>query len=285
MTAQILDGKFAASYIRQTIAAQIKQNIIQGHEPPCLAVILVGSDPASTVYVQHKRKDCKDVGIPSLAYDLPIETTQTELLNLISELNASPAVHGILVQLPLPSHIKTAAILDHIDPHKDVDGFHAYNLGRLAQRRPTLRPCTPYGIITLLEYAKLDIEGLHAVVVGASNIVGRPMALELLLAKCTVTICHRFTRNLIDHVQAADLLIVAVGKRHVVDSRWIKPGAIIVDVGIHRLGDNTIVGDLDFSEAKTKASWITPVPGGVGPMTRAMLLKNTLLAQSYAKAC
>ena len=278
MTAQILDGKAIAADIRQTIAAQIQANTENGQPAPTLAVILVGTNPASTVYVHHKRKDCEDVGITSLAYDLPAETSQAELLAVIDKLNANDSVNGILVQLPLPAQINSEAVLDRIAPHKDVDGFHPYNLGRLAQRRPALRPCTPYGIITLLEHQKLNIEGLDAVVVGASNIVGRPMALELLLAKATVTVCHRFTHNLADHVRRAELLIVATGKRDLVKSEWIKPGAIVVDVGIHRLENQTIVGDLDFATAQLKASWITPVPGGVGPMTRAMLLKNTLQA-------
>ncbi|HVV67871.1 MAG TPA: bifunctional methylenetetrahydrofolate dehydrogenase/methenyltetrahydrofolate cyclohydrolase FolD [Gammaproteobacteria bacterium] len=278
MTAQILDGKALAAEIRQHIAVKIKTRLDQGLRRPCLAVILVGDDPASQVYVHHKRKDCEDVGIVSLAYDLPEDISHNELIALIDQLNANNTVDGILVQLPLPSHINTAEILDRLYPEKDVDGFHACNLGHLVQRRPALRPCTPYGIITLLKHAGIDLAGQHAVVIGASNIVGRPMALEFLLAKCTVTVCHRFTRDLATHVQQADILVVAVGKPGIISSEWIKPGAVVVDVGIHRNAKGTISGDLDFDTAKLRASWITPVPGGVGPMTRAILLENTLFA-------
>jgi methylenetetrahydrofolate dehydrogenase (NADP+)/methenyltetrahydrofolate cyclohydrolase len=278
MTAQILDGKAAAAHIRHTIQTAVQKRQAHGLRPPSLAVILVGSDPASCVYVNAKRKACEEVGIRSIAYDLPPSITQEKLLSCIMALRADDAVDGILVQLPLPPHIDAEAILDAIPAHKDVDGFHPYNLGRLAQRRPGLRSCTPYGVITLLAYAGLSIEGLDAVVVGASNHVGRPMALELLLAKCTVTTCHRFTADLAAHVARADLLVVATGKREVVQSGWIKPGAIVVDIGIHRLPDGRIAGDLDFAEAKERAAWITPVPGGVGPMTIAMLLQNTLYA-------
>lgn len=279
MTANILDGKATASQIRQTIAQTIQHRQQQGLRPPCLAVVLVGENPASQVYVKGKRKACEEVGIRSLNYDLPANTTQTALLQLVDTLSADTGVDGILVQLPLPAHIDADTILDRIPAHKDVDGFHPYNLGRLAQRRPDLRSCTPYGVITLLNHFGLvDLEGLHAVVVGASNHVGRPMALELLLAKCTVTVCHRFTRDLAMHVQNADLLVVAVGKRALIKSEWIKPSAIVIDIGIHRLPDGTITGDLDFATASERAGWITPVPGGVGPMTIAMLLKNTLYA-------
>lgn len=277
MSAHILDGKAAATQIYQTIAASIQQRQQQGLRPPSLAVILVGEDAASQVYVKNKRKACGDVGIRSLAYDLPATTSQQQLLTLIDQLNADNTVDGILVQLPLPAHIDADTILDRIPPDKDVDGFHPYNLGRLVQRQPVLRPCTPLGVITLLEFHGLtDLEGMNAVVVGASNHVGRPMALELLLAKCTVTICHRFTRDLASHVRLADLLIVATGKRGVVDSGWIKPGAIVVDIGMHRNADGSLCGDIDFDSAKLRAAWITPVPGGVGPMTVATLLKNTL---------
>lgn len=278
MTAQILDGKLAAAEMRAAIAEQIRNNLAQGLPRPGLAVILVGTDAASQVYVSHKRKDCESVGITSLAYDLPATTTQKELTALVDQLNADNTVHGILVQIPLPPHINADEILDRIDPRKDVDGFHPYNLGCLAQRRPTLRPCTPYGVITLLEKNGIDPAGMDAVVVGASNIVGRPMALELLLAKSTVTVCHRFTHDLPAQVGRADLLVVAMGNRGILKSEWIKPGAIVVDVGIHRLEDGTIIGDVDFASAKERASWITPVPGGVGPMTRAILLQNTLEA-------
>lgn len=279
MTANILNGKLVASQIRQTISNTVQDRLQQGLRAPSLAVVLVGTDPASQVYVTAKRKACDEVGIRSLAYDLPSTTTQYELLQLIDQLSTDKSVDGILVQLPLPSHINPDIILDRIPADKDVDGFHPYNLGRLAQRRPSLRSCTPYGIITLLAGSGLDdLEGMHAVVVGASNHVGRPMALELLLAKCTVTVCHRFTRDLKTHVEQADLLVVAVGKRDIVQSAWIKPGAIVVDVGIHRLPDGSIIGDLDFEIACQRAAWITPVPGGVGPMTIAILLQNTLSA-------
>lgn len=279
MTARILDGKAASAHIRQSIAQRIVQRNQQGFRPPALAVVLVGEDPASQVYVNAKRKACNDAGITSLAYDLPASTSQQELLDLISELSTNPEVDGILVQLPLPAQINPDDVLDRIPADKDVDGFHPYNLGRLTQRRPHIRPCTPYGVMSLLAHSGLtDLSGLHAVVVGASNHVGRPMALELLLAKCTVTVCHRFTSDLDHHVKQADLLVVATGKRGLIDSHWIKPGAIVVDVGIHRLEDGSLVGDVDFETAKQRAAWISPVPGGVGPMTIATLLSNTLLA-------
>jgi methylenetetrahydrofolate dehydrogenase (NADP+)/methenyltetrahydrofolate cyclohydrolase len=279
MTARILDGKAASAHIRQSIAQRITQRNQQGFRPPALAVVLVGEDAASQVYVNAKRKACNDAGITSLAYDLPASTSQQELLDLISELSTNPEVDGILVQLPLPAHINPDDVLDRIPADKDVDGFHPYNLGRLTQRRPHIRPCTPHGVMSLLAHSGLtDLAGLHAVVVGASNHVGRPMALELLLAKCTVTVCHRFTSDLAHHVKQADLLVVATGKRGLIDSQWIKPGAIVVDVGIHRLEDGSIVGDVDFETAKQRAAWISPVPGGVGPMTIATLLSNTLLA-------
>lgn len=278
MTAKILDGKNIAATLRQDVANAIKQRQAKGLRAPGLAVVLIGQDPASEIYVRSKRRACEEVGIVSSAYDLPANTTQEELLSLIDKLNADPTIDGILIQLPLPKTINEHAILEHIHPDKDVDGFHPYNLGRLAQRRPLLRPCTPYGIIKLLEHTGEDLTGKYAVVVGASNIVGRPMALELLLKKCTVTICHRFTKNLNQIIPSADLLIVAVGKTDLINSDWIKPGAIVVDVGMNRLSDGSVVGDVDFATAKEKASWITPVPGGVGPMTVATLLANTLFA-------
>jgi methylenetetrahydrofolate dehydrogenase (NADP+)/methenyltetrahydrofolate cyclohydrolase len=284
MTAQILDGKAAATQIYQGMTAAIQRRQERGLRAPTLAVILVGTDPASQVYVNAKRRACDTVGIRSLAYDLPATTNQADLLQRIADLSADTSVDGILVQLPLPPHIDAETILDCIPADKDVDGFHPYNLGRLAQRRPSLRSCTPYGVITLLNGAGLNIEGLDAVIVGASNHVGRPMALEFLLAKCTVTVCHRFTHNLESHVQRADLLVVATGKKDVVHSEWIKPGAIVVDIGIHREADGSIRGDLDFDIAKQSAGWITPVPGGVGPMTIATLLQNTLYAaQTFHK--
>lgn len=278
MTAHILDGKQIAASIRQNISEQVAQRLEQGLRAPGLAVILVGSDPASEVYVAHKRKDCEQVGFVSKAYDLPESTSQEELLNLIEQLNNDSEVDGILVQLPLPAHLDSSVLLERIRPEKDVDGFHPFNIGRLAQRMPLLRPCTPKGIITLLEHTQIDLHGLNAVIVGASNIVGRPMALELLLAGCTTTITHRFTNNLEEHVRRADLVVVAVGKPGLVKGEWIKDGAIVIDVGINRTADGRLIGDVEFEVAAQKASWITPVPGGVGPMTRACLLENTLEA-------
>lgn len=278
MAAQLIDGKAVAASIRRKIAASVENHKAAGRRAPSLAVILVGSDPASQVYVAHKRKDCEQVGIVSLAHDLPETTTQAELTALIDRLNADEQVDGILLQLPLPAHLDASPLLERISPHKDVDGFHPYNLGRLAQRMPMLRPCTPKGIMTLLGTTGVDLHGLDAVVVGASNIVGRPMALELLLAGCTTTVTHRFTRNLEEHVRRADLVVVAVGIPGLVKGEWIKPGAIVIDVGINRTVDGTLTGDVGFAAAVERAAWITPVPGGVGPMTRAELLENTLQA-------
>lgn len=278
MTTQILDGKATAAALRQRIKSHVDEQVAQGLRRPGLAVVLVGDNSASAVYVHHKRNDCAEVGFHSAAYDLPANTSEAELLQLVQQLNQDPEIDGILVQLPLPAHIDTNLILEAINPHKDVDGFHPYNLGRLAQKRPLLRPCTPYGIMLLLQQTNLAIKGLHAVVVGASNIVGRPMALELLLAACTVTVCHSATIDLAKHVAAADLLISATGKIGLVDSSWIKPGAIVIDVGMNRDANGKLVGDLEYPTAAARASWITPVPGGVGPMTRACLLQNTLQA-------
>ena len=284
MTAQLIDGKAIAARLRQQIAQRVAERRQQGLRVPGLAVILVGSDPASQVYVAHKRKDCIEVGFESRAYDLPETTRQDELLALIDELNADPAIDGILVQLPLPKHLDASGLLERIRPDKDVDGFHPYNVGRLAQRIPLLRPCTPKGIMALLAETGVDLHGLDAVVVGASNIVGRPMALELLLAGCTVTVTHRFTRNLEEHVKRADLLVVATGITGLVKGDWIKPGAIVIDVGINRQPDGRLLGDIDFQGASERAGWITPVPGGVGPMTRACLLENTLHAADQLHA-
>jgi len=283
MTAQLIDGKQIAADIRQDIAKHVQTRLGQGLRAPGLAVILVGNDPASEVYVAHKRKDCEQVGFQSQAYDLPASTTQAELLDLIDRLNADDSVDGILVQLPLPAHLDSSLLLERISPFKDVDGFHPYNVGRLAQRMPLLRSCTPKGIITLLEHTGVDLHGLDAVVVGASNIVGRPMALELLLAGCTTTITHRFTKDLESHVRRADLVVVAVGIPDLVKGEWIKPGAIVIDVGINRQADGKLVGDVGFDAALERAAWITPVPGGVGPMTRACLLENTLQACEQAE--
>lgn len=278
MTAKIIDGKATAQSIRQQIAKKVSQRQEQGLRAPGLAVILVGDDAASQVYVSHKRKDCEEVGIISKAYDLPSSTQQQELLDLIETLNADNEVDGILVQLPLPEHLKSDEILERISPDKDVDGFHPFNVGRLAQRMPLLRPCTPAGIVTLLENTGEDIRGMHAVIVGASNIVGRPMGLELLLKGCTVTTCHRFTKDLEYHVSQADIVVVAVGRPDIVNGEWVKDGAIVIDVGINRLDSGKLVGDVGYEAAAERASHITPVPGGVGPMTRAKLLENTLYA-------
>ena len=284
MTAQLIDGKAIASSIRQEIAARVSARTEQGLRAPGLAVILVGSDPASQVYVSHKRRDCEEVGFLSQAYDLDADTTQEQLLGLIDELNEDPAIDGILVQLPLPKHLDASALLERIRPDKDVDGFHPFNIGRLAQRMPLMRPCTPKGIMTLLHSTGVDLHGLDAVVVGASNIVGRPMALELLLGGCTVTVTHRFTKDLEAHVRRADLVVVATGIVGLVKGDWIKPGAIVIDVGINRQADGRLVGDVEFEPAAERAGWITPVPGGVGPMTRACLLENTLYAADHLHA-
>ena len=283
MTAQLIDGKQIAADIRKNITQHVQDRLTQGLRAPGLAVILVGSDPASEVYVAHKRKDCEQVGFHSQAYDLPATTTQAELLELIDTLNADDTIDGILVQLPLPAHLDSSLLLERISPYKDVDGFHPYNVGRLAQRMPLLRSCTPKGIMTLLEHTGVDLHGLDAVIVGASNIVGRPMALELLLAGCTTTITHRFTVNLEDHVRRADLVVVAVGIPDLVKGEWIKPGAIVIDVGINRQDNGKLIGDVGFDAALQRAAWITPVPGGVGPMTRACLLENTLQACEQEK--
>lgn len=272
----IIDGKSIASNLRQSIKQRVDNRKTKGLPRPGLAVVLVGSDPASQVYVGSKRKACEEVGFQSWAYDLPADTEQQTLLDLINGLNNNDEVNGILVQLPLPNHIDPETIIESIHPDKDVDGFHPYNVGRLALRQPVLRPCTPRGIMTLLESCVADFHGKEAVIVGASNIVGRPMGLELLLAGCTVTICHRFTANLAKHVAEADILVVAVGKLGIVNSEWIKPGAVVIDVGMNRNEQGKLVGDIDFPVANERASWITPVPGGVGPMTVATLLENTV---------
>jgi len=281
MTAQLIDGKAIAASLRQQIAQRVAERRQQGLRAPGLAVILVGSDPASQVYVSHKRKDCEEVGFVSQAYDLPATTGQAELMALIDRLNDEPSIDGILVQLPLPEHLDASLLLERIRPDKDVDGFHPYNIGRLAQRMPLLRPCTPKGIMTLLQSTGADLYGMHAVVVGASNIVGRPMAMELLLAGCTVTVTHRFTKDLPMHVGQADIVVVAAGKPGLVHGEWIKPGAIVIDVGINRQTDGKLIGDVVYETALPRAGWITPVPGGVGPMTRACLLENTLHAAEH----
>lgn len=278
MSAQIINGRAIADKLLAQLRHAVDSHTSHGERPPGLAVILVGDHPASAIYVRNKRRACEATGIHSLAYDLPASTTQDELLKLIAQLNADAKIDGILVQLPLPAHIAERAVIECIDPNKDVDGFHPYNVGRLVQRIPTLRPCTPYGAMTLIKSTGIDLVGKNAVVVGASNIVGRPMALELLLAGCTVTVTHSATVSLAQHVGAAEILVVAVGKPRMIPGEWIRPGAIVIDVGINRLADGKICGDVDFESACQRAAWITPVPGGVGPMTIATLLQNTLLS-------
>ncbi|KMK50583.1 methenyltetrahydrofolate cyclohydrolase [[Actinobacillus] muris] len=277
MSAQIISGSQLASQIKADVAAQITRFGEQGQRAPGLAVILVGADPASQVYVNSKRKSCAEIGIQSRSFDLPENTSEAELLALIDQLNQDDSVDGILVQLPLPAHIDSTKVIEAIQPDKDVDGFHPYNVGRLCQRIPTLRACTPYGVMKLLATTGVDLYGKHAVIVGASNIVGRPMALELLLAGCTVTVTHRFTQDLASHIRQADIVVVAVGKPQFIPGEWIKKGAIVIDVGINRL-DGKLVGDVAFDVASQNAAFITPVPGGVGPMTVAMLMQNTLQA-------
>lgn len=271
-------AKPVADKIKCQVAEGVKQRINSGKKAPGLAVILVGDDPASKTYVSHKQKACQAVGIQSYCHRLPYHTSESDITTLIQACNEREDIHGILLQLPLPKGILSDDLLEQIRPEKDVDGFHPYNLGRLVQRRPLLRPCTPWGVIQLLQEANVALPGKHAVVVGASNIVGRPMALELLLAKCTVTVCHRFTQNLNEQVGAADILVVGIGNPGIIQSEWIKPGAVVIDVGFNHLKEGSVCGDIDFETAKKKASLITPVPGGVGLMTVAMLLCNTLEA-------
>jgi methylenetetrahydrofolate dehydrogenase (NADP+)/methenyltetrahydrofolate cyclohydrolase len=278
MTAQLINGKAIAEALLADIRAQVDKRIASGKPAPGLAVILLGDDPASTIYVRNKRRGCETAGIHSISYDLPTSTSQQALLALIDELNADASVDGILVQAPLPAHIDDETVVERIHPDKDVDGFHPYNIGRLAVRMPVLRSCTPYGVMTLLKSTGTELKGKNAVVVGASNHVGRPMALELLLAGCTVTVTHRFTKDLATIVRQAEIIVVAVGKPGLVKGEWIRQGAVVIDVGINRLADGSICGDVEFEEAAKRASWITPVPGGVGPMTVATLLQNTLNA-------
>jgi methylenetetrahydrofolate dehydrogenase (NADP+)/methenyltetrahydrofolate cyclohydrolase len=278
MTAALIDGKAIASQVRQAVKEKVSQRLNVGLRPPGLAVILVGSDPASQVYVGSKRKACEEVGFVSRSYDIPKTTTEDELFSLIDELNRDNAIDGILVQLPLPEGLDANLVIEHINPEKDVDGFHPFNVGKLVLRQPGLRPCTPKGIMTLIESTGVNPHGLEALVVGASNIVGRPMTLELLLAGCTVTTTHRFTKDLEAKVRNADLLVVAVGKPAFIPGEWVKQGAIVIDVGINRLDTGKLVGDVGFDIAQTKAAHITPVPGGVGPMTVASLIENTLIA-------
>jgi methylenetetrahydrofolate dehydrogenase (NADP+)/methenyltetrahydrofolate cyclohydrolase len=278
MNAQLIDGKKIAKQVRNNVASYVDTLKEANKRLPGLAVVLVGKNPASQVYVANKTKACAEVGLVSKEFSLPANTTQEDLLSLVDELNNDTEIDGILVQLPLPAGLHADEVLERIHPKKDVDGFHPYNIGRLAQRMPALRPCTPKGIMTMIESTKRTIKGLDAVIVGASNIVGRPMGLELLLAGCTVTTCHKFTKDLRKHVERADLLVVAVGKPHFIPGDWVKPGAIVIDVGINRLEDGSLTGDVDYELAKERADWITPVPGGVGPMTVASLIENTLEA-------
>ena len=278
MTARIIDGKTRAERLTAEVAAKVAERVAAGKPRPGLAVVLVGENPASQVYVRNKRRTTDAAGMLSFSHDLPVTTSQEALRTLIDRLNADPAVHGILVQLPLPKQIDPDVVTERIDPGKDVDGLHPYNIGRLVLKRPLLRPCTPYGCMMLLRDTGEDLVGKHAVIIGQSNIVGRPMALELLMARCTVTICHSATRDLPGVVRAADILVAAMGKAQFVQGDWIKPGAIVVDVGMNRDGEGKLCGDVDFAAAKERASWITPVPGGVGPMTIATLLANTLRA-------
>ena len=272
---QILDGKAVSLALQKSIAEKIAARVGQGHSAPGLAVVLVGDDEASKVYVNNKIKACERTGIRSKAHFLSRQTSAKELYALVDDLNNDPEVHGILVQLPLPEHMDETEVTNRIDPNKDVDGFHARNVGHLALRQPGLRPCTPRGVMTLLNHYNIDPKGQHCVVVGASNIVGRPLMLELLYAGATVTICHRFTKDLQQHVGDADMVFVAVGKPGIVDAQWIKPGAVVIDIGINRKPEGGICGDIDFEVAIKKASRITPVPGGIGPMTVATLMQNT----------
>ncbi len=274
MSASIMNGKHVAFELRQILQNDVANFTQQMHRSPGLAVILVGDDPASCIY----RNACLALGFESCYYNLSADASENELLSLVDTLNEKEDVDGILVQLPLPSHIMTEIIIERIKPTKDVDGFHPYNIGRLAQGNPALRPCTPLGVINLLKYYQISLAGKHAVVIGASNIVGRPMALELLLEKATVTICHRATRDLEQHIRMADIVVSAAGSLNVISPEWLHKNQVIIDIGIHRLQDGSICGDINFNEAKDKVAWITPVPGGVGPMTICMLLHNTLLA-------
>ena len=281
MPAHIIDGKAVAQRVTDEVRAKVADHVAAGGAAPGLAVVLVGDSAASQVYVRNKRKTTEAVGMLSFAHDLPATTSEVELLALVDRLNADPAVNGILVQLPLPTHIDPERVIERIDPKKDVDGFHPYNIGRLVLKMPMLRPCTPYGCMRLLQETGQDLVGMHAVVIGQSNIVGRPMALELLMARCTVTICHSATRDLPGIVRQGDIVVAGVGKPKLVAGDWIKPGAIVIDVGVNRMPDGKLCGDVDFAAAKDIAGWITPVPGGVGPMTIATLLANTLRAAQW----
>lgn len=278
-SARLIDGRAIASEVKQEVRAGVDRLCASGARPPGLAVIMVGDNPASQVYVRNKRAACEECGIHSLAIDLPQSTSEIELLARIDALNADRTIDGILVQLPLPEHIRQTEVVERIDPKKDVDGFHPYNIGRLAERNPLIRPCTPFGVIRMLDFIGVSVKGQHCVIVGASNIVGRPLSLELLLMGATTTVTHRFTQDLESHVRAADILIAAAGQPGLIKGDWIKSGAVVVDVGINRREDGSLCGDVEFEAAAERAAWITPVPGGVGPMTVAMLMQNTLEAR------
>jgi methylenetetrahydrofolate dehydrogenase (NADP+)/methenyltetrahydrofolate cyclohydrolase len=284
MTAQLIDGRMVAATVHERVLAGTRERTAHGLRAPALATVLVGSDPASEVYVRNKRLACEKVGIRSVPVHFDADVSQDELLAKVDALNADSLTDGVLVQLPLPRHIDATRVIERIRADKDVDGFHPYNLGRLAQRMPTLRPCTPLGVIELLKSVGEPFKGRHAVVVGASNHVGRPMALELLLAGATTTVCHRFTLDLAEEVARADIVVVAVGRPGLIHGNWIKPGATVIDVGMNRLADGRLAGDCEFEPARERAAFITPVPGGVGPMTVAMLMQNTLQAANAALA-
>lgn len=276
MTAIVMDGKAVAAKVRGEVAVRAREFASKHGRRPGLAVVQVGQDPASTVYVRNKRKSSLEAEIESFAHDLPATTSQGELLDLVHRLNRDPRIDGILIQMPLPKGLDSDAIMDAVDPAKDVDGFHPTNTGLLAQKRPGLRPCTPFGVIRLAKEYGINLTGLRATVVGASNIVGRPMALELLLARSTVTVCHTGTKDLQSEVARADVVVAAVGKAGFVPGEWIKPGAAVFDVGINRTAEGKLVGDVEYAKAAERAGWITPVPGGLGPMTIAMLLSNAV---------
>jgi methylenetetrahydrofolate dehydrogenase (NADP+)/methenyltetrahydrofolate cyclohydrolase len=281
--ARLIDGKAIAREVKNEVRAAVDRLRALGQRPPGLAVVMVGDNPASQVYVRNKRTACEECGIRSVAIDLPQSTSEIELLARIDALNADPEIDGILVQLPLPEHIRQTEVVERIDPRKDVDGFHPYNIGRLVERNPLIRPCTPYGVIRMLEHIGVSVKGRHCVIVGASNIVGRPMSLELLLMGATTTVTHRFTEDLAQYVREAEILVAAAGKPGLIRGEWIRPGAVVVDVGINRREDGTLCGDVEFEAAARRAAWITPVPGGVGPMTVAMLMKNTFEAALRTK--
>jgi len=283
MTAKIINGKEIAAQVRAELRSEIQALKEKTGVTPGLTVVLVGENPASLVYVRNKIKACEEVGINSVQHKLPETVTHEELLGLIRHLNASKAVHGILVQLPLPKQINEEEILEEISPSKDVDGFHPYNVGRLMIGNPVLQPCTPYGVMRLLDSTGVDLSGKDAVVVGRSNIVGKPMAMMLLKRNATVTVCHSKTKDLVERVKKADILVAAIGRAEFIKGEWVKEGAVVIDVGMNRTMEGRLVGDVDFEGASERASFITPVPGGVGPMTIAMLLKNTVVAASRAK--